>query len=149
MQKKVFVDTSVLILFSKLNCLELLRQIYGIVYTTTDVVNEFGSQVPKWVLVIDMSINKNSYSGLGKGELSLLLLALNNENTYLIIDDLKARKIAKDLNIKFSGCIGVLIAAKKLGYINSIKPYLEKITHTNFRLSKDLQIQALYIVGEL
>ena len=36
----------------------------------------------------------------------------------LILDDYKARKLAVLYKLNFSGTIGVLIAAKKLGYIN-------------------------------
>jgi len=33
--------------------------------------------------------------------------------------------------------------AKKRGIINSIKPYLEKTRATNFRLSEEIEMQAL------
>jgi predicted nucleic acid-binding protein len=45
----------------------------------------------------------------------LCSLWLNNENNHLILDDLKARKIATNYKIKYTGTLGVLIAAKKTG----------------------------------
>jgi predicted nucleic acid-binding protein len=41
-----------------------------------------------------------------------------------------------------------LIVAKKLGYINKIKPLLDKINLTDFRLSSDIQAKALLLAGE-
>jgi len=73
--------------------------------------------------------------------------ALKNDG-FLIIDDLKARKIATTLSLRFTGSVGVLITAKRLGFIHSVKYYLEKIQETNFRLSDALIIKALEITNE-
>jgi len=42
------------------------------------------------------------------------------------------------LGISVTGSLGVLIAAKKKGHIQAIKPLIEKIQKTNFRISKEL-----------
>ena len=44
------------------------------------------------------------------------------------------------LNIKYTGTIGV---AKLTGIIPSIKPVLEKIKQTDFRLSPEIELVAL------
>ena len=72
-----------------------------------------------------------------------MALALEIENSLLIIDDYKARKLAKNLNINYTGTIGIIILAKQKGIINSIKPILEKIKETNFRISAELELLAL------
>jgi predicted nucleic acid-binding protein len=72
-----------------------------------------------------------------------MALSLELENSLLIIDDYKARKLAKTLNIDYMGTIGILILAKHKGIISSIKPILEKIKETNFRISAELELQAL------
>ena len=64
-------------------------------------------------------------------------------NSTVILDDYKARKIADRLGINFTGTIGVIIKAKLTGVTPSIKPILEKIKQTNFRLSADIERQAL------
>ena len=66
----------------------------------------------------------------------------------MILDDYKARKLATLYNINFTGTLGVLIVAKQLGYINKIKPLLDKINLTDFRLSSDIQAKALLLAGE-
>lgn len=66
----------------------------------------------------------------------------------VILDDYKARKIASQLGINFTGTLGIIIKAKLKGVIPSIKPFLEKIKQTNFRLSVELELQALREAGE-
>ncbi len=69
-------------------------------------------------------------------------------NCTIILDDYKARKIAELLGITITGTIGVIIKAKLIGIIPSIKPILEKIKQTDFRLSADIELQALKEANE-
>jgi len=148
MQKKVFVDTSTLIILSKINQLELLRLLYGNVYITIEVRLEFRLPIPDWIIEEFADYDSDFNFGIGKGETSILNLAIRNNNSFLIIDELKARKIASNLKIKFTGSIGILIIAKRHGYIHEIKPILDSIMKTNFRISKELYIQVLKISNE-
>jgi predicted nucleic acid-binding protein len=77
-----------------------------------------------------------------RGEASAIALALEFSKSMLILDDYKARKVAENLCLEITGTIGVIIIAKKRGIINSIKPYLEKIRATNFRISEEIERQA-------
>jgi predicted nucleic acid-binding protein len=52
-------------------------------------------------------------------------------------------KIAENLGIDITGTIGVIVKAKLKGIIPSIKPFLEKIRTTDFRISPDIEILAL------
>ena len=83
-----------------------------------------------------------------KGEASAIALALETPGSTLIIDDYRARKVAQKLNLKFTGTIGVLVKAKLIGVIPLIKPYLELIIQTNFRITAEIEQQALKEVGE-
>ncbi|HRJ30413.1 MAG TPA: DUF3368 domain-containing protein [Cyclobacteriaceae bacterium] len=57
----------------------------------------------------------------------------------MIIDDYKGRKYAEQLGIKITGTLGVIIAAKLSGHIESVKPMLDKIKKTDFRLTAELE----------
>ncbi len=83
-----------------------------------------------------------------KGESSALALALEIPGSTLILDDYKARKIAEQLNLSFTGTIGVIVKAKLMGIILSVKPLLNKIKQTNFRLTDDIELQALTDANE-
>jgi len=80
---------------------------------------------------------------IDRGESSAIALALETPDSTIILDDYKARKIADQLGLIFTGTIGVIIKAKLNGIILSIKPILEKIKQTDFRLSADIELQAL------
>ena len=64
------------------------------------------------------------------------------DDTSVILDDFKARKMAQHLGLTYTGTIGVIIKAKPNGIIPSIKPYLEKIKATNFRISPEIELLA-------
>ncbi|QTM00102.1 DUF3368 domain-containing protein [Iocasia frigidifontis] len=68
-----------------------------------------------------------------------MALALETDNNITILDDLKARKLAKKLNIEMTGTLGVIINAKRKNIITSIKEVLERLKDTNFRISKELE----------
>lgn len=150
MQEKVYVDTSSLIILNKINALDLLNKIYSNVIITNYIQLELNEAIPSWISVeltynIDQSFLKNY--NLGLGETSIIINAIKN-NGFLIIDDLKACKIATTLSLRFTGSIGILIIAKELKLIDSVKYYLEKIQETNFRLSDALINKVLEITNE-
>ena len=82
------------------------------------------------------------------GEASAIALALDMPNSILVLDDLKARKVAKSLDLRFTGTLGILVKAKQLGVVDSLKPILNAIQATNFRIPKNIVGKILQIVGE-
>ena len=147
MQSKLIIsDTSCFITLSKIEKMDILRLLYKQIVTTPEIAQEFDEYLPDWIEIIpvhDKDKQKLLEMQVDKGEASAIALALENENAVLIIDDNKARKLAHNLKLEFTGTIGVIIAAKQKGIINSIKPVLDKIKETNFRISADLELQAL------
>lgn len=147
----IIADTSCFIVLSKIDEIQILKQLFGRVVTTPEVANEFGEPLPSWVMVSQVNNNnlkKSLTMQLDLGEASTLALALENSNSLLILDDFKARQIAMRLGISITGTLGIIIQAKNLGIIDTVKPLLEKIQLTNFRLSNTLIAQALMIANE-
>ena len=68
------------------------------------------------------------------GEASAIALEKEIENSILLLDDLKARKLADKLNMRFTGTLGVFHKAKQLGIVEEIKPLITKLLMTNFRI---------------
>jgi predicted nucleic acid-binding protein len=146
MSKTIISDTSCFIVLSKIGQLNILQQLFGNVITTPEIADEFGERLPNWVEIIvvkDKHKQQLFEVQIDRGESSAMALSLEMENSLLIIDDYKARKLAKTLNISYTGTIGIIILAKHKGIISSIKPILEKIKETNFRISAELELQAL------
>jgi predicted nucleic acid-binding protein len=151
MPKTIISDTSCFIILSNIGELNLLQKVYGQIITTIEIATEFGEQLPDWVSihqVTDKYRQKLLEMQIDKGESSAIALALETPNCTIILDDYKARKIADQLGLHFTGTIGVIVKAKLNGVIPSIKPLLSKIRLTDFRLSVELELLALKEAGE-
>lgn len=118
---------------------------------TQIVANEFGKPLPNWIRIENSTVaNYRTTVGvlLDKGEASSIALALEKQDCLLIIDELRGRKLARQLGITITGTLGVLAQAKQMGVIEALKPVLDKVTQTNFRLSEWLVKETLKQVGE-
>ena len=151
MPKIIISDTSCFIVLAKIGELNLLRDVYKQIITTSDIAAEYGEKFPDWVEICEV---KDKYRRqllemqIDKGESSAIALAIETPGSTLILDDYKARKIAERLHIPYTGTIGVIVKAKLIGLIPSIRPLLGKIRQTDFRISMEIEIQALIEAGE-
>ena len=151
MHNIVISDTSCLIILDNINHLWILKELYHEVYTTNIIAKEYGKPLPEWIIieeVKDIKYQKLLQIAVDEGEASAIALAFQFINSLLLIDDLKARKLAKKLNLKFTGTLGILVKAKKSGIIKEIKPILKLILETNFRLSDATIKEILKQAGE-
>lgn len=151
MPKTIISDTSCFIILTNIGELELLHKLYGEIVTTPEIATEYGEALPEWIEVLTV---KDKYRQMllemqiDKGESSAIALALETKDCTIILDDYKARKIAAQLNLNYTGTIGVIIKAKLKRIIPSIKPLLKKIKQTDFRLSDQLELLALKEANE-
>lgn len=107
--------------------------------------------MPNWIIVEtvqDKEYQKNLETKLDIGEASAITLAIEKTDSLLILDDLKARKVATELNLIFTGTLGVISKAKERGYCDKIKPIIQKILQTNFRISQQVINTLLSRYGE-
>lgn len=150
MPKVTVSDTSCLILFYKIGELDLLKKVFGHILITEIVSKEFKKELPEWVEVVNpqSDLHKGLLSVLDPGEATSIALAAEHNKSLLIIDEVKGRKIAKEMGVRITGSLGVLVAAKSKGHIKAVKPILEKMEQTNFRISKDLIEKILNKVEE-
>lgn len=84
----------------------------------------------KWIHVEDVedrTLVKLLNTHLDKGESEAIVLALKYQDSLLIIDEKEARDVARSLNLKFVGTIGILIKAKEKRYIQSLKTELSSL----------------------
>ena len=152
MHKVIISDASCFIILMKINEINLLHQVYGEVTTTYEIYEEVGFELPEWVKIIKVkNINQQLRLELeiDKGESSAIALALENNNSLIILDDYKARKIAIREGLNITGTIGVIVKAKLLGFIESIDPIIQKIKTTDFRIGLDLELKAYKEANEI
>jgi len=77
-----------------------------------------------------------------------MVLALEHQDCVVSIDDLRARKVAKALNLQLTGTLGIIHKAKKAGLISSTKVTLQKLKEVDFRISEKIEKELLRLSGE-
>jgi predicted nucleic acid-binding protein len=162
---KVIVNTSPIQYLYQTNLLDLLPQMYGNIILPQGVAIELAEgrslgvalpntkDYPWFRPVPSPNLNLTTLSAaidiLGRGELEAIALGLENPDSLVILDDGLARNYAKDLGVKITGTIGVLLKAKQRGYLNLIKPVIEELILLGFRLDGTTREFALRLAEEL
>ncbi|MEM6316140.1 MAG: DUF3368 domain-containing protein [Bacteroidota bacterium] len=157
----VISDTSPITNLIQIGHLELLKKIYGSVFIPGQVYQELKdyeehSQIlatNDWLIVKkvkDRRAVENLFEYLDLGECEAIVLAKETTADLLIIDERKGRSVAKEQGLEIIGLLGVLAKGKQEGYIEQLKPILDKlIEEIGFRVSKKLYQIILESVGEL
>lgn len=152
MPEVVIADTSCFIALSRIASLDLLQKVYGRVSTTTTVANEFGQALPAWVSMEDpndLRTVRTLALQVDPGEASAIALSMERDGSTLILDDRKGRIVATALGLKVTGTLGVLVKAKRVGALPSIKPLIAALRTAGFRTSEELEQALLREAGEL
>ena len=151
MHRIVISDTSTLILFHKIDEISLLEKVYGELITTPEIAEEFGEKLPVWIKiqsVSDTKYQKVLETQVDYGEASAIALAAEFEDVTLLLDDLKARKLATKLNFKVTGALGVIHKAKQMSIIPKVKPLINKLLKTDFRIADNIIEEILKLNNE-
>lgn len=82
------------------------------------------------------------------GEAEAIALALTVPDCIIILDDSRARKIAGRMNVKQIGTVGLLLRAKRLGFIDQIRPYLDSLKNNGIYIRQALIDAVIENAGE-
>ncbi|MPZ21453.1 MAG: DUF3368 domain-containing protein [Luteitalea sp.] len=85
---------------------------------------------------------------LGDGEREAIALALEASADRVVLDDLPARRVAQELGLNVIGTLGLLLAAKRAGLVDAIRPELDNLVRTGFFLGQQLYEEVLRAAGE-
>ncbi|NLN83600.1 MAG: DUF3368 domain-containing protein [Firmicutes bacterium] len=77
-----------------------------------------------------------------------MVLANSIDADLIIIDERKARRIAKDIGLNVTGTLGILVEAKQRGLVKELKPLLDKLIKNEIRISKKLYQDILELANE-
>lgn len=147
----IISDASTLIGLERIGRLAVLQQLYGLINITSIVQREVGIELPDWIQVNDgyqESIFRLLRQRLDDGEASAIALAAAIPDALLIIDERKGRQQAKEMGIRITGLLGIIIRAKREGAISEGKEALDHLMANGVRLSRKIYHLALDQMGE-
>lgn len=160
--RKVIVNSTPLIILSNANVLHILKDVYKEITIPQAVFDEVTAKQDSacnqiknnldWIHIekIKEDSSKRMYQAkLHAGEVEVMILAQDKNAELLIIDDNSAKKTAKFLGLKVTGTLGVLLKAKKLGFLTTIKPVVDKIRENGFFISDEIYTFVLEQAEEL
>ncbi len=85
---------------------------------------------------------------LDLGEAETIVLALELRADWVLMDEKKGRRKLSQLGMRKIGTVGMLLKAKKLGYIQSVRDELDSLCEKGFSLSKAVIDAVLEQAGE-
>jgi predicted nucleic acid-binding protein len=150
---KIVSNTSPLINLAMIGELDLIQQLYGVIYIPQAVYDEIvikgigqaGAEQIKnstWINVQPVQntlLVKSLSLQLDKGESEAITLAIEQSADLILLDEKRGRSIASQFNLRPLGLLGILIQAKKTGLIPFVKPIIDKLrTRAGFWIDNKL-----------
>jgi len=150
MSENAVSDSSCLIALEKIGHLDLLSKSFDTVSLPPAVQDEFGQNID-WLIVKSIrnkALVNSLKTQIGDGEAEAIALAMELADVFIVLDDKKARRIAKQLELKVIGTVGLLLRAKKKSVVTEIKPILDALHDVDFRIGETLYQEALRLAKE-
>ena len=147
----VVADSSVLIAYHQIDQLAVLRDLYTSVVVPPAVARETApslGNLPDWIAIVAPSTDHALTLRLDDGEREALSLAMEILPGAVLIDDLAARRVARDLAVPIIGSAGVLVDAKSAGLIDRVSPILHAMRAGGLYLSDEIADEVLRRAGE-
>jgi len=141
----VIVDSACLIGLERIGKLEILPQVFSPILIPPAVAEEVNLDM-SWLTVEtphNHALITTLKTQLDPGESEDIALAVELPETFILLDDLSARELALQLNLKVIGTVGLLLRAKRQGVVPEIKPLLQALENANFRISQALIQKAI------
>ncbi len=152
-------DTSPLINLTGIGYLDLLPRLYGAVSIPRAVLTEYepGKQAHEpdlatqaWLTVVDtVAIDPALPGGLGSGEQAVISLAKLSGARLVLIDEERARNVARQLGLHVVGALSVLLRAKQHGLIPAVNPAIETMIGQGRYFAPTLLAKVLHAAGDL
>lgn len=163
-ERPVVADATPVIALACLGRLALLRDLYRQVLIPEAVHGELASggrrpggsadlSASPWIEMRQLRnplsvLSIDFFGDLHRGEAQVLALAREIDARLVVMDDRLGRRHAARLGLTVTGTLGVLLAAKQLGYEQRISPLLNQLDAHGIYLSRPLRALAVKAAGE-
>lgn len=155
----VIADTSALVALAACDALSFLDHLFQetcvppAVYGECTVAGKpqaerLGNFLHGRVVEVDLEEFVIAVTGLGQGELEAMALYKRLRADRLLVDDDRARKVARLNGIEVVGSLGVLLRAKEAGLTAEVRPLLSAIQAAGVHDGAQLVDEALRLAGE-
>jgi predicted nucleic acid-binding protein len=147
----IVVDTSCLIILSKIEKLQILKELFHEVMIPDAVSREFGGELPSFIHIhpapVDKDFSRFASAFLDSGESEAIALAIKSEVEGIIIDEKKGRKVANALGLKVIGTLGVLALANRKGILDDLDTVIKDVKDKGFYIS-DKHVREIKNIAE-
>ena len=150
MKGRWVLDTSPLLFLAKIDRLQVLRAaadellvspaVWEEIQARDDDATEFvrGAINEGWLELSAPDRPTELVFQLGTGESEAIALARERRADRVVMDDLRARRVARQVGLLPIGTLGILLAARLRGEIPSLRAEIQKLQTAGFRASPAL-----------
>ncbi|ADI02050.1 MAG TPA: DUF3368 domain-containing protein [Syntrophothermus lipocalidus] len=159
---KVVSNSTPLIALARIKQVELLHHLFGRIMIPQCVYNEVvlpGTELPgvkeigeaTWIETLQVqnalavSLLKTDLDG---GEAEAIVLAKEVNADYLLVDEKKARRIARNSGLRIMGTLGILVLGVKRELLPAIDPILDSLEQNGFRFSEKVRTKIRKEIGK-
>ncbi len=156
--ERMIMDAGPLILLAKIDALPILPALPFRYIAPANVLRELAAgpafghppvDAP-WLEACELREPLPAYAltTLDDGEAAAIQAAMEQGIRLICLDDLRGRRMAKALGLEVVGLLGLLTRAKRLGIIDALRPYTDKLMAVGARYSPTLLRDVLANAGE-
>jgi len=158
-ERLLIADAGPLIMLASIERFDLLHKLAKDVVVPKRVYEEVIAGAPRpgareieasWIRVLDArQATTDAFALLvDQGEAEALALAQEYPTSLLVIDDLRARRVATELGMRFMGTLGILNLAKNAGLLSSLGAEIDKLRRAGFYIAEALANEFLRRAGD-
>lgn len=159
---RLVCDTTVLLYLGRIGRIEVLPRLFAGIdipesaafeldvgrLARPETINARGLSWARIVTVPCEALTKLPTNSLGAGEQGVIAWASSHPGMWAGLDDALARRFASRLKIPVMGTLGLLIQAKKQGYISLVSPLIESLISSGFRIGPEVAAEIKRLADE-
>ncbi|MEM9596632.1 MAG: DUF3368 domain-containing protein [Acidobacteriota bacterium] len=156
----VVVDNTPLVALYVLGRLDLLGGLFGEVFIPSAVAEEFlatdaadrGAALERHPEILTRRLTDPrralGYPGVDRGEAELLALAEEEDASLVVVDERKARRLARRLEFPLTGTLGLLLLAKEHGLLDRVSMAIDSLQAAGLFIHAELATRVVEMAGE-